>query len=153
MGPGVELFGFLAAVLFGLVLSAVDLACLRLPDPLVGALLLAVVGALSAAAAITGDPGRLGRAGLAGLLCLALHTLLVLAGPLGAGDAKLAGVLGLLLGWLGWPAVWLGLALPHLLAGPWAAYLLLTRRADRASPVPFGPALLGGSLLAAVVAG
>jgi prepilin signal peptidase PulO-like enzyme (type II secretory pathway) len=70
---------------------------------------------------------------------------------LGFGDVKLAGVLGLPLGWLGWPAVLLGLALPHLLAGPVALFLLLTGRAKRGTGLPFGPALLAGALLAIAI--
>ncbi|GAA0810759.1 prepilin peptidase [Spirilliplanes yamanashiensis] len=151
-GPGPELLAFLAVALLGVPLARTDLATLRLPDPLVGALLAAVAAALWAAAVLTGDPGRLGRAALAGALCLALHLAAALlpGAPLGMGDVKLAGVLGLLLGWLGWPAVWLGLALPHLLNGPVAAGLLLTRRAGRRTALPFGPALLGGFFVAAL---
>jgi leader peptidase (prepilin peptidase) / N-methyltransferase len=154
VGPGPDLFAFLAAAVLGVPLAAVDLASLRLPDPLVGALLAAVAVALPAAAILTGDPGRLGRAALGGALCFTLHLAAALlpGGPLGPGDVKLAGVLGLLLGWLGWPAVGLGLALPHLLNGPVAVVLLVTRRAGRRTALPFGPALLAGALLATVLA-
>ena len=72
-------------------------------------------------------------------------------GPLGLGDVKLAGVLGLVLGWLGWRHVLAGAALPHLLNGPVVLVLLATGRARRGSALPFGPALLVGALLAVVV--
>lgn len=152
VGPGPDLIAFLAAAAVGVLLAAVDLACLRLPDPVVGVLLAVVAVVLPAAAFVSADPGRLGRAALAGTLCFALHLAFALlpGRPLGPGDVKLAGVLGLLLGWLGWPAVWLGLALPHLLNGPVALYLLITRRAGRRTALPFGPALLTGALLAAL---
>ncbi len=154
VGPGLDLIAFLAAAALGVLLAAVDLACRRLPDPLVGALLAVVVTVLPAAAALTGDPDRLGRAAVGGAVCLALHLApaLLPRAPVGMGDAKLAGVLGVLLGWLGWPALGLGLALPHLLNGPVAVWLLVTRRAGRRTALPFGPALLAGGLLAALLA-
>jgi leader peptidase (prepilin peptidase)/N-methyltransferase len=61
---------------------------------------------------------------------------------------KLAAVLGFVLGFAGWPAVLAGLAAPHLINAPVAAFLLLTRRAGRRTALPFGPALLTGALLA-----
>ncbi len=154
VGAGPDLFAFLAAAALGVLLAAVDLACRRLPDPLVGALLAAVGTVLPAAAMLGGDPGRLGRAAVGGAVSLLLHLApaLVPGAPVGMGDAKLAGVLGLLLGWLGWPALGLGLALPHLLNGPVAVWLLATRRAGRRTALPFGPALLAGGFLAALLA-
>ncbi len=154
VGPGLDLIAFLAAAALGVLLAAVDLACRRLPDPLVGALLAVVVTVLPAAAALTGDPDRLGRAAIGGAVGLALHLApaLLPRAPVGMGDAKLAGVLGVLLGWLGWPALGLGLALPHLLNGPVAVWLLVTRRAGRRTALPFGPALLAGGLFAALLA-
>ena len=67
---------------------------------------------------------------------------------LGLGDVKLGAVLGFALGFLGWPALVAGVVLPHLINGPAALVLLLARRARRRTPLPFGPALLVGALLA-----
>jgi leader peptidase (prepilin peptidase) / N-methyltransferase len=64
---------------------------------------------------------------------------------------KLAAVLGAPLGWLGWPAVLLGAVLPVLLGGVAALALLVTGRIRRDTPVPFGPALVAGFLLAAAL--
>lgn len=147
-GPAPELFAFLAAVALGLPLAMIDVACLRLPNLLVAALLAAIVGPLTIGALILGEPGRLPRAVVAGALCGAGHLLIP---RLGLGDVKLAAVLGTLLGWLGWPAAVLGTLLPHLLNGPVALYLLVTRRAGRRTALPFGPALLTGALLAVLL--
>jgi leader peptidase (prepilin peptidase)/N-methyltransferase len=73
-------------------------------------------------------------------------------GGLGLGDVKLAAVLGLILGFAGWPAVIAGVVMPHLINGPIALFLLVTRKADRKRPLPFGPALLAGALLALTAA-
>jgi leader peptidase (prepilin peptidase) / N-methyltransferase len=62
---------------------------------------------------------------------------------------KLAAVLGLILGFAGWPAVIVGVVTPHLINGPIAVVLLVTRP-GRA--LPFGPALLAGALIGLIAA-
>ena len=140
----------LAAVAIGLPLACVDLARLRLPDPLVATLALTTAAGLALAAAGSGTAAPLWRAGAAAVVCAGAYLLLALlpGSRLGFGDVKLAAVLGLPLGWLGWPAVLTGLLLPHLLIGPVALVLLLTRRAGRRTALPLGPAMLAGALAA-----
>ncbi|MFF0824315.1 prepilin peptidase [Micromonospora haikouensis] len=153
-GVGPALPAFLAVAAVGLVLAAVDLACLRLPDPLVGLAALGAVAGLVAAAAVDGRPGRLlaSLAG-AGLSFLGYALLALLPGSrLGFGDVKLAAVLGLPLGWLGWPALLAGLVLPHVLHGLAVLGLLAARRARRETLLPLGPALLAGAWLATLTA-
>lgn len=141
---------YLVLVGIGLVLAAIDVACLRLPDPLVGAAFAVALGWFAAVSLVEDRWGDLGRAALgAGLSAVGYLVLALLPGSnLGFGDVKLAGVLGFLLGWLGWLPVLLGLVLPHLINGPVALGLLLTRRAGRRSDLPLGPAMLAGALLA-----
>ncbi|MFI6161127.1 prepilin peptidase [Micromonospora haikouensis] len=153
-GVGPALPAFLAVAAVGLVLAAVDLACLRLPDPLVGLAALGAAAGLVAAVAVDGRPGRLVAplAG-AGLSFLGYALLALLPGSrLGFGDVKLAAVLGLPLGWLGWPALLTGLVLPHVLHGLAVLGLLAARRAHRDTLLPLGPALLAGAWLAALTA-
>jgi leader peptidase (prepilin peptidase)/N-methyltransferase len=130
----------------GVLLAVIDLASLRLPDPLVAALAVVVVLPL----ALTGDGDRLGRAALcAGLFAAGYLTMALLpGGGLGFGDVKLAAVLGFALGFVGWPAVLTGLIAPHLINGPVAVVLLLRGRAGRRTALPLGPALLAGALIA-----
>ncbi len=145
-GPVPGLVPFLAVAGLGLLLAFVDLACMRLPDPLVAALAVVVVLPL----ALTGDGDRLGRAALcAGLFAAGYLTMALLpGGGLGFGDVKLAAVLGFALGFVGWPAVLTGLIAPHLINGPVAVVLLLRGRAGRRTALPLGPALLAGALIA-----
>jgi leader peptidase (prepilin peptidase)/N-methyltransferase len=152
LGPVPELAAFLVVAAVGLPLGAIDVACHRLPDPLVGGAFALAVPLLALAALVEGRPGPLVRAGLAALVMFTGYLVLALLprADLGFGDVKLAGLLGLLLGWLGWPAVLLGALLPHLLNGPVALGLLLSGRARRNTALPLGPALLGGAWLAAV---
>ncbi|SCG48216.1 prepilin peptidase [Micromonospora halophytica] len=154
LGPDPALPAFLLVATGGLVLAAVDLSCLRLPDPLVAATAVAGGAGLVVAALVAGTPGRLGVALAGAALALAGYvTLALLPGSrLGFGDVKLAAALGLPLGWLGWPALWLGLLLPHLLQGVVVLVLLATRRVRRDTPLPFGPAILAGAWLAVLLA-
>ena len=70
---------------------------------------------------------------------------------LGAGDVKLAGVLGLYLGWLGWPTLVLGAFAGFLAGGLVSLALLAARRATLATRVPFGPSMVAGALLAIAI--
>ncbi|MBO4139486.1 prepilin peptidase [Micromonospora tulbaghiae] len=137
----------------GLVLAVTDLTALRLPDPLVGVVALGGGLGLAAATAATGEPRRLAVAVAGAAFSFTGYALLALLprARLGFGDVKLAAALGLPLGWLGWPTLRLGLLLPHVLGGAAVLVLLAAGRVRRDTPVPFGPALLGGAWLAAVL--
>lgn len=153
LGADPALPAFLLVAAVGLVLAGVDLACLRLPDPLV-ALAAAFGGAgLVVAALAAGTPARLLTAVAGAAVSFAGYVLLALlpGARLGFGDVKLAAVLGLPLGWLGWPALGLGLLLPHLLNGVVVLALLVARRVRRDTALPFGPALLAGAWLAVLL--
>jgi leader peptidase (prepilin peptidase)/N-methyltransferase len=133
----------LPAAVLGVLLAVIDMRCLRLPDPLVATLAVLVVVPL----ALGGEAGRAFlAAGLVGLGYLLLA--LLPGGGVGLGDVKLAAVLAFVLGFVGWPAVAVGVIAPHLINGPIALALLVRRRAGPRSALPFGPALLAGALLA-----
>jgi leader peptidase (prepilin peptidase) / N-methyltransferase len=145
-GPAPILPVLLLAVPVAARLAEVDLFSLRLPDPLVGTL--AVI--LGVPLTLNG-PGVL-RAVTASVLVGLVYLVIAMlpARVLGLGDVKLAAVLGYALGFAGWPAVLIGTAVPHLINGPIALFLLLSRRAGRHAELPFGPALLIGALVAAL---
>jgi leader peptidase (prepilin peptidase) / N-methyltransferase len=149
--PALPVLLVVAAV--GLVLARVDLACLRLPDPLVLAAGLLALAGLTATALLVDEPARLLGALTGATVAGAAHVLLaVLPGSrLGFGDVKLATALGLPLGWLGRDALLVGLLLPHLLHGTLVVGLLAARRVRRDTLLPLGPALLAGAWLAAVL--
>ena len=69
-------------------------------------------------------------------------------GGLGFGDVKLAGVLGLLLGWLGWGPVLVSVLAAFIVGGVIAVLLLLSRRASRSSHIAFGPSMILGAWMA-----
>jgi leader peptidase (prepilin peptidase)/N-methyltransferase len=151
--PGVLAFVFLGAL--GVALSAIDIAVHRLPDRLTLPAYPVLIALLSVAAAIGHDGGALVRALLGGLALTASYLLLALLRPgqLGGGDVKLAGLAGLALGWLGWPAVLTGAALGFVLSAVVSLALLAARRITLRSAICFGPFLLGGALLAILASG
>jgi leader peptidase (prepilin peptidase)/N-methyltransferase len=67
---------------------------------------------------------------------------------LGLGDVKLAAVIGIGFG----PAVGLAaLGVAFVAGGIYASWLLATKRADRRDPLPFGPFLAAGTVVAALI--
>jgi leader peptidase (prepilin peptidase)/N-methyltransferase len=144
LGPSPQLPIYLLAAVPALLLALIDLRCLRLPDRLV-----ATLGVTAGAPLTVLAPERLGTALLASVALLTSYGMIASLprGGLGLGDVKLAAVLGLILGFAGWPAVIVGVVTPHLINGPVALFLLVTRRAGGRRQLPFGPALLAGALL------
>jgi leader peptidase (prepilin peptidase)/N-methyltransferase len=139
----------------GVVLAAIDISVQRLPDRLVLPAFPLLFSLLVLAAAIGHDGGGLLRALLGGLALGAgfLVLALVRPGQLGGGDVKLAGLAGLALGWLGWPAVTTAAVLGFSLSAVVSLALLAARRVSLSSAVCFGPFLLGGALMAILAAG
>jgi leader peptidase (prepilin peptidase) / N-methyltransferase len=153
--PPVVVLAYGAALVWGLVLAFIDLEVRRLPDRLtlpaypIAALVLALCSAATA------DWSALYRAAACAGLAVVVFFLAALLSPraegLGLGDVKLAGTLGALLGWWGWQTALYGLLTGFVLGGLAAAVLLASRRADRGSYLSFGPALITGAYLWAVL--
>ncbi|HZE31044.1 MAG TPA: A24 family peptidase [Actinoallomurus sp.] len=148
-----ELAAYLYLAAVGTLLAFVDVAVKRLPDPYTLPSYLIGPALLGVAVLTGGDPVRLGHAliGLAVLWALYAVQHLFAPGAIGWGDVKLAGVLGLYLGWLGAPAWWLGMLAGFVLGGLYAIGLLVTRRGSRKSEIPFGPFMLAGALAGILV--
>ena len=127
------------------VLTATDLRHRLLPNVVVLPAYPAAAVLLGAAAAAGPGPSVAARAAGAGALLLGVHAAVHLAAPghLGAGDVKLAGLVGAVLGAVSWPAVLLG---PVLAAVVTAVLALAHRRAA----APHGPGLLAAALLVAL---
>ncbi len=70
---------------------------------------------------------------------------------MGWGDVKLAGVLGLYTGFLGWGSWAVGLFGGFLFGGVVSIGLVLAGRAGRKSRVPYGPFMIAGALVAVLV--
>jgi leader peptidase (prepilin peptidase)/N-methyltransferase len=149
-GPSAELPPFLVLAATGVLLTVVDLRHRLLPNRVV-APALAAGGVLLALAAAVDEvwPDLLRAAvGAVGLFAVFLVLALIAPGSLGMGDVKLAALLGLYLGWLGWEVLVLGAAAGFVVQALVALGLLVTRRVGLRGELPFGPAMLAGAALA-----
>ena len=137
----------------GVALALIDLDCKRLPDALTLPSYPVAVALLGIAALVGTDSGSFVRALLGGVAMFAVYFALCFAYPagMGFGDVKLAGVLGLYTGWLGWGVLAVGLFLGFLLGGLFGLALIAVKKGGRKTAVPFGPFMLLGVLIAILV--
>ena len=151
--PAAAAFAYLGLV--AVALTEIDLAVQRLPDRLTLTTYPALVVLLGLAAVFEGNGTALIRAILGSLVLGTGYMLLGLAsaGQLGGGDIKLAGLVGLSLGWLGWQPLIAGASLGFVLAAIAGLALLATRRASLRARISFGPYILAGALLAVLASG
>ena len=115
------------------------------PSYAVAAVLLGGAAVAGAGAGLFGLPGLRVVAG--GAVLWLFYFLLRAAYPpgMGFGDVKLAGVLGMYLGFLGWGHVFAGTFAAFLFGGLWSVGLLVSRRGTLKSDIPFGPFMLAGA--------
>ena len=138
-------FLYLAAV--SIALALIDLDVHRLPNAIVlpGYVVAAVL--LGTASVLSGDYEALLRGGIGLAILWVAYLLMALAYPggMGFGDVKLAGLLGLYLGYLGWGELVIGAFAAFLLGGLFAIGLVVVKRVSRKSGIPFGPWMLAGA--------
>ena len=136
-----ELRAYLYFASVGLALSMIDFDTKRLPNRItlpsyvvMGTLLLIPVVA-------DGDFGDYTRAWLAALVLYAFYFVIAFIYPagMGFGDVKLAGVLGLALGWLRWGERMVGGFLGFLLGAVAGITLMVVGRAGRRSALRSAP--------------
>jgi leader peptidase (prepilin peptidase)/N-methyltransferase len=134
-------------------LTLIDLDHHRLPDAIVLPSYPVLVALLAVAALRTDDP-PVARALLSAASWLALYGSLWLGTGgrgMGAGDVKLSGLLGLLLGWLGWGPSVLGLFAGFVVGSVVGVALLWSGRVTRRARIAHGPFLLVGAALGVFV--
>jgi leader peptidase (prepilin peptidase)/N-methyltransferase len=137
------------------VLASVDLLAHRLPDRVTYPAYAVCAVALAVDAAVLGAWGPVIRALVAAVVVFAGAATAAALTPegLGFGDVKLLGLVGLLLGWVGWDVLLAGVFFGLLTGGVVSLALLATRRAGWRTALPFGPPLLGGAVLALALGG
>jgi leader peptidase (prepilin peptidase)/N-methyltransferase len=135
---------------WAIALVFIDFSVHRLPDRLTYPAAAGTLGMLAVAALVEQDGHAWLRAlvaGVGGMMVFGLVTLLLgRHGGYGLGDAKLMLSTGMVLGWIGWPAVVIGLLVAWTAQGLLAVALLVARRANRSTSLAFGPFLVGGAL-------
>jgi leader peptidase (prepilin peptidase)/N-methyltransferase len=134
---------------FGIVLSFVDSTVHRLPDRLTMPALAGAATILTASAVLTSAYGHLLSA-VAGAVALGgFYLVMVLIRPhaIGLGDAKLALLTGLVLGWFSLSSAVAGLIAAVLIGAVVGLLLLATRHIHLRQGFAHGPAMLLGALL------
>ena len=147
------LFVLMIVLTVAAALVVTDVTTMRLPDSLTlplypVAVLGLVVAALTSGQSFLDAPWV--RSLLSALVWGGFYFALFAIGPIflgkesmGFGDVKLAPVLGLLLGWVGWGASMTGLFAGFLIG----AVMGIVMRVGRGQAFPYGPSLLAGALL------
>ena len=145
----VALVAFLYLAAVSVALAMIDLDTHTLPNRIVLPAYPVGVILLTSAALLAGEPERLLPSLIGGAALFGLYLLMALLYPggMGLGDVKLAGVLGMFLGWLGWAPLVVGAFGAFFLGGLFSLVLILTRKASRKSGIPFGPWMLAGAWL------
>lgn len=146
-GVGLLLLAFLYLAAVSVALALIDLDTHTLPDKIVLPSYLVGAALLTLSSVLSGDYGTLLTAGIGLVALWSLYLVLALAysGGMGFGDVKLAGLLGLYLGWLGWGPLAVGAFGAFLLGGVFAIVLVVTKRVSRKGGIPFGPWMLAGA--------
>jgi len=136
---------YFAAV--SIVLTLIDLDTHRLPNSIVLPSYVVAGALLTTAALLSNDWLALLRAviGMAALYVFYFTLRLVRPSGMGGGDVKLAGVIGLYLGWIGWGALAVGAFAAFVFGGLFGVVLMLARRAGRKTAIPFGPWMIAGA--------
>jgi leader peptidase (prepilin peptidase)/N-methyltransferase len=132
----------------GVALAYIDWYTRLLPADLVRpAYVVAIVGVVVAAVAAQGYHDLV-RAALGWLIAGGMYAIFWFVYPpgLGFGDVRLAGVLGIVLGGLGWGPLFVGVYAGFLLGGVLGALLRLTKVVPQRH-VAFGPFMLLGALV------
>jgi leader peptidase (prepilin peptidase) / N-methyltransferase len=135
--------------LVSIPLAVIDVLSHRLPDRLTLPSYPIALALLGAAALAVPGGGQHYLHALTGMAACALfYGVLWLISPasIGLGDVKLAGVLGLYLGWFGARATLAGLLGGFVLAAVVGLGLVAARRATRKTHIPFGPFMLAATL-------
>lgn len=139
---------FLAFASALVAISAIDLELRIIPKSIVWPVLAAGIALMGVAAVLDGDRDRLLTALGGAAAGFAVFLLIHLISPrgMGFGDVRLAALIGLFLGWLGWGHVALGLFGGFLL-GSIAGIGAIAAGRSRKSALPFGPFMASGALL------
>jgi len=147
--PVLAAWVFLGVV--GVLLGYVDAQTRLLPTWIIAPSYGILIGLLGVAGLIEGDVDPLVRSALGWLAMGGFYFFMWFIYPkgLGYGDVRLSGLLGLALGYLGWPEVLVGMYAGFLLGGVGGGLLSLIKVFDR-KRYPFGPFMLLGALVGLV---
>jgi leader peptidase (prepilin peptidase)/N-methyltransferase len=148
-GLGLEFLAYAYLAALAVALTVIDLTVHRLPDVLVLPAYPVLLVVFAAECLVTGEWWPLATALIGGAILFALYfgAALIYPGGMGFGDVKLAGVLGIALGWLGWGPLVVGGFAAFLIGGVIGIVVLAAKRGGRKTGIPFGPSMLAGAAI------
>lgn len=150
VAPVIVVSSYTAYFAVGVILSWIDIRTHRLPNRI-------VVPAAAVALLCGGAHSLLGEDGdqflrivVGGTALFLLYLALSLAsgGGIGGGDVKLAGLIGMMLGWSSWESLLAATLVTFLLGGIAAGITLIVRRGEKRTRIAFGPWMVVGSWIA-----
>jgi leader peptidase (prepilin peptidase)/N-methyltransferase len=149
------LVAFLYLMAISVALALIDLDTHTLPNAITYPSYVVLAVLLAGVSALGGDwmPFVRGLIGAAVLGVAYLVLAVAVPGGMGLGDVKLAGILGLVLAYLGWGPLAVGAFAAFLLGGTFSIVLMVMRKAGRKSGIPFGPWMLAGAWVGILVGG
>jgi leader peptidase (prepilin peptidase)/N-methyltransferase len=149
-GADAALPAFLVFAAGLIALSAIDLEHRRLPNRILYPVAGAVLVLLAVAATADDRWGALLRAGAGAGLALAPLLLVTVVYPegMGLGDVRLAGLIGLGIGWLGLRQVAVALFFGFLIGSIVGIGLIVAAGRSRRTRIPFGPFMAAGAMVA-----
>jgi len=152
-GLGIEFLAYAYLAAIAVVLTVIDLEAHRLPDVIVLPAYPVLVVLFAAESLVTGDWWPLATAAIGGAILFVLYFVAAIAYPggMGFGDVKLAGVLGIALGWLGWGPLVVGAFAAFLIGGITGILLIAVRKSGRKTGIPFGPFMFAGAFVGIAV--
>jgi leader peptidase (prepilin peptidase) / N-methyltransferase len=143
-----QALAFAVFLLGSAALAWIDAHTMRLPNRVLYPVAWIGIGLLACATATSDSWSRLAGALLSAALLVAVFFVLHKVSGLGLGDVRLAGLLGVFLGWVGPSVVITGLLSGMVGGGAFGAVLLATGKAERRMMLPYGPFLILGAWIA-----
>jgi leader peptidase (prepilin peptidase) / N-methyltransferase len=149
-GASVEFVAFAVLGAALVALAWIDCRIQRLPREITYAAIGLGAPLLAVAAVVEGSRERIAMMLLGAAISLALMALIyvISRGGMGEGDVRLAPLLGLYLGWLNPGLALVGLLFGFIIGAIAGLVMLVIRRGDRTSTLPFGPFLAAGTVVA-----
>lgn len=150
LGQDWALPAFLVVVAGLIAISAVDLERFIVPNRILYPTLFIAAPLFVLAGALNDDWTSVRTAAIGGVMAWALLLVIHLISPrgMGFGDVRLAGLIGMALGWFSVGHVLVGLFLAFLTASVVGISLIFLNLKGRKDKVPFGPFLATGAFLA-----
>jgi leader peptidase (prepilin peptidase)/N-methyltransferase len=149
-GASVELVAFAVLGAALVALACIDLRIQRLPREITYVAMAIGAPILGVAALVERSPERIAMMLLGAVISLASMATIYAAsrGGMGAGDVRLAPLLGMYLGWLNPGLALVGLFFGFFMGAVIGVVMIVIKRGDRKTALPFGPFLATGTMLA-----